>query len=111
MDFGTWEMQPWATIPRAELDAWAAAPLAYRGHGGEAVEELMARAASFLADLPTLPAAIVVTHSGIMKCLVGQLLGLPRKEWFALHFDYAAVCCLEREAGGWRLIWQNTPDG
>lgn len=110
MDFGAWEMQAWEALQRAELDAWAADPLGFRGHGGEAVAALMARTQAFVAALPPLPAVVVVTHAGIMKCLLGHLLGLSREAWFDLHFDYGRVTRIDREAEGWRLVWQNTAD-
>jgi broad specificity phosphatase PhoE len=30
MDFGEWENQAWTSLPRPEIDAWAADPLRYR---------------------------------------------------------------------------------
>jgi alpha-ribazole phosphatase len=110
MDFGAWEMQPWKELQRSELDAWAASPMAYRGHGGEAVQDLMDRARAFVSGLPEVPAVVAVTHAGIMKCILGNLLNLPREAWFELHFDYGTVTRLDRENGVWRLIWQNTAD-
>lgn len=67
MDFGAWEGQLWADLPRAELDAWAADLLHARPHGGESVAELRARS---LAGLREHAAAdvLIVTHHGIIKC-------------------------------------------
>ena len=45
-DFGTWEGVPWESIPRAELDAWAADFLHARPHGGESVQMLHERVAA-----------------------------------------------------------------
>jgi alpha-ribazole phosphatase len=43
MDFGTWEGIAWKSVPRAELDAWAADFMHARPHGGESVAMLLAR--------------------------------------------------------------------
>jgi alpha-ribazole phosphatase len=51
LDFGDWEMQPWESLERSLLDAWAQDPLHFRPPGGEAVAALRARVADFLAEL------------------------------------------------------------
>ena len=68
MDFGTWEGLPWASIPRTELDAWAADFLHARPHGGESVHMLRERAGAALDDYRRsgLP-HVVVTHAGVIK--------------------------------------------
>ena len=50
MDFGAWELRPWNEIPRAQIDAWAAAPMTYVPPGGESVVALRARVAAFLDE-------------------------------------------------------------
>ena len=37
LDFGSWEMHHWDTIPRAQIDAWAADVALYRPGDGESV--------------------------------------------------------------------------
>lgn len=65
MDFGSWEGIPWADVPRAGLDAWAADFMRYAGHGGESVADLETRVTQALAATPD--NAIVVTHSGCIR--------------------------------------------
>ena len=73
MDFGAWEGMPWDTIPRPELDAWAADFLHARPHGGESVHMLYERARSAVADYRrTGLSHIVVTHAGIIKAVRAQ---------------------------------------
>lgn len=74
MDFGRWEGLPWDTVPRAELEAWAADFHDARPHGGESVAMLTARVAAFLGQRRT-TGALVVTHAGVMRAalyLTGQ---------------------------------------
>jgi alpha-ribazole phosphatase len=74
MDFGAWENVPWADIPRAELDAWAADLLHARPHGGESVADLRARVLPALRDHAH-PQTLVVTHHGVIKCARWLVMG------------------------------------
>jgi len=74
MDFGAWEGQPWAAIPRAELDAWAADFLDARPHGGETVADLRDRVSEGMAGLEA--GTIIVTHAGVIKA-AAALRGHP----------------------------------
>ena len=68
MDFGAWEGVPWESIPRAELDAWAADFLHARPHGGENMHMLRERAGAALDDYRRNGLShVVVTHAGIIK--------------------------------------------
>ena len=100
-------MQPWADLPRAELDAWAADPLHFRGHGGESVAQVQLRVLAFLEKLPSAP-SVIVTHGGVMKVLAAFLLNLPQDEWLGMQFDYASVTRIDVDAGSRRLLWHNS---
>jgi len=81
MDFGTWEMQPWVSIPRADVDAWAADLSNYRPGDGESVLQMAERIAAFYADLQRQldqenGQAIVVCHAGTMRLLSACHAGL-----------------------------------
>ena len=65
MDFGAWEGLAWDAVPRAGLDAWAAAFDTYDGHGGESVAQLADRVAAGLDAAPD--GALIVTHMGCIK--------------------------------------------
>ena len=68
MDFGAWEGMPWESVPRAELDAWAADFLHARPHGGESVHMLWERAGAALGDYRRSGLShVVVTHAGVIK--------------------------------------------
>ena len=71
LDFGSWEMQPWEHIARADIDAWAANMVDYRPGGGESVLHMAERVSAFYADLATLALtrAIIVCHAGTMRLL------------------------------------------
>ena len=78
MDFGAWEGLPWASIPRPELDAWAADFLHARPHGGESVHMLRERTRAALADYRRSGRShLVVTHAGVIKAAQADA-GHPR---------------------------------
>jgi alpha-ribazole phosphatase len=86
-------MQPWTHIQRAAIDGWAADPLGYAPPGGESVGELQRRVNGFFDEIAAqgIERAVLVTHAGVMKVLVGRVRALPAREWMALSFDYEGV--------------------
>lgn len=74
MDFGDWELRPWDSIPRREIDAWAADPVGYAPGGGETVLQVAARIADFLEESMGQPDAssIVVCHAGTIRLLAAM---------------------------------------
>lgn len=89
MNFGDWEGRPWETVPRAELDAWAADVAAYVPPNGESPLQLQRRALDFVAGLDV-PAAIIVTHAGVIRTLLAHWQGLPPAQWTSLTFAYGS---------------------
>lgn len=95
MNFGAWEMRPWAEIQREALDGWAADPLGYTPPQGESVAQLQRRVQGFLAEIraASVERAVLVTHAGVIKVIVGKARELPARTWMALKFDYGSVTC------------------
>ena len=68
MDFGKWEGQPWADIPKTQLDAWTADFAHYpAGDTGESVGQFMARVASAFDELPAAKDVLWITHAGVIR--------------------------------------------
>ena len=64
---------PWDSIPRPELDAWAADFFHARPHGGESVHMLHERVGSAIADYRQSGVShVVVTHAGVIKAALAQ---------------------------------------
>jgi len=82
MDFGAWELRSWDTIPRAEVDGWAADLLHYRPGGGESVLAVAARVAAFRDELRDAGhgAALLVCHAGTMRLLSALHEGGPLEQ-------------------------------
>ena len=103
MHFGAWEMRPWDTIPRAEVDAWSADLLHHRPGGGESVMDVAARVAAFSDDLVRSghTRALVICHAGTIR-LLSSLHGGGTLEQAALRaaqaphrIDYGQLLLLE----------------
>ena len=78
LNFGSWELRPWADIARADVDAWAADMAHYRPGGGESVAMMAQRVAAFYDELAAgaAPEAIVVCHAGTIRLLAARARGL-----------------------------------
>lgn len=61
LDFGAWDGRPWAEVPQAEIEAWAADLVHHAPGGGETVQALLQRVAAVLAEAPH---AALITHGG-----------------------------------------------
>ena len=112
MHFGDWENRRWDDIPRADLDAWAAAPFDYTPPGGESAAAMAARVIAFANQLASPPRPsnadlILVSHQGPLRVLITHWLDLPRESWLKLQLDYAASTCIELSRHGNRLLWLN----
>jgi alpha-ribazole phosphatase len=94
LDFGDWELRPWDTIPREEIDRWAQDHTNRAPPNGETFNQLHLRVAEFLAEVNTNSAGtpiVVVTHGGVIRTLLADTLGLPLMNIFRLQIDYSSV--------------------
>ena len=92
MEFGGWEGQAWAAIPRAEIDAWAADPLRFRPGGGESVEDVLRRVRrAWTGIASSADTTLVVTHAGPIRCLLHLALGVPILQAIQASIAYNSV--------------------
>lgn len=94
LDFGDWEMQAWDEIPREHLDRWGEAYTHVAPPGGETFTELHRRTADFLSEVMARHRGhdvVVVTHAGVIRALLAEVLSLPLTEVFRFHLDYGSV--------------------
>lgn len=68
LNFGAWDGQQWADIPKSDIDAWVADFLGYAPAGGEALQTLLARASRWRPEPKQHRAApaLIVSHGGWM---------------------------------------------
>ena len=92
MDFCAWENRPWNSVPRAEVDAWAADPLRYRPGGGESVADVLLRVRrAWTGIASSADNTLVVTHAGPIRCLLHIALGVPILEAIQASIAYGSV--------------------
>lgn len=97
MNYGRWEGQLWDEIGREQLDAWLSNLEHYKTPDGESLGEVRDRGVAFLDDLREtgLEDAFVITHGGMVRCLIAHAIGLDLAHAARLSIDYASVTQLK----------------
>ncbi|MEY6432928.1 histidine phosphatase family protein [Thioalkalicoccus limnaeus] len=94
-DFGEWEGRTAAEIPLADLTRFWSDPVAYTPPGAEPFSALEVRALDAWRRLQDLAFTrlLVITHGGIIRILLGAVLGMPANRLLMLEVPHA---CLTR---------------
>ncbi|WP_039019516.1 histidine phosphatase family protein [Halocynthiibacter namhaensis] len=75
-NFGDWEGLPYAQLP--DLGDVSATDLAaYRGHGGESFDDVVARVSAGLRDIAREGSATCVVHAGTIRAAIAMAVGAP----------------------------------
>lgn len=98
MHFGDWENQTWSAITDAGGKTWGENWATQATPNGESFPQLYARASSFLTSLQSTTETgarqsmdIVITHSGVIRCLHAHMNGLTNQQVFSLNPDFGSV--------------------
>lgn len=94
LDFGAWEGRRWDAIPSSELTPWGENFTELAPPGGESFAALTQRCGEFVAELQAAPPGtdlIVVTHSGVIRALLVQWLGLAPGNALRLRVDFGGL--------------------
>nr|WP_024802403.1 histidine phosphatase family protein [Nocardia sp. BMG51109] len=91
LDAGTWRGGELTSVPEDELHAWLTDP-AFRGHGGEAVIDVIERVREWLSDIaadgtPT----IAVTHPAVIRAALLVALDAPAKSFWRIDIPPGSV--------------------
>lgn len=91
--FGDWEMTRWDDIDAAALDAWMQDFVNVGAPNGENLVRMYARVAEFMEHLraTNFERCLVVTHSGVIRCIWAHLLNIPLDQIFKLEVGYGEV--------------------
>jgi alpha-ribazole phosphatase len=101
LDFGELEGRRYDEIAREQPSLyrkWMTEPTGVRFPGGEAFDDLRARAAAAITDLvgaSTGEAIAVVTHGGVVRAALADALGLPSERIFRLDVGYCRVTVVD----------------
>ncbi|MDO8653433.1 MAG: histidine phosphatase family protein [Undibacterium sp.] len=82
MHFGSWEMQAWDDIARAEIDAWADDVAAYAPGRGENVIAMALRVINFLRQLAMSEhnEIAIVAHAGSIRLILAYQRGMQASD-------------------------------
>ena len=113
MDFGAWEMRPWESLARRELDAWARDVTGFAPPGGECAREIVLRMAAWASGVRGAQSAahavhVAVTHAGPIRLHTATALRMPTTACLTWSLDFGALCHLHvADDGHARLIRWN----
>ncbi len=95
LDFGNWEMTKWADIDPQEMHVWSEDILNQAPHQGESFGQFYNRIIEYFTQLenntPDETVTAIVSHSGVIRCLLMKFLEIPYHKIFSWQLDYGAV--------------------
>ena len=96
MNFGQWECRPWDAIPRQEIDDWIKDLEHTSPPDGESLGQVYQRTSEFLSELEEKNHndVIVITHGGVIRCMLANALNLPIKNGHRLEIDYGSFSAI-----------------
>lgn len=98
LHFGDWEMAAWDTIPRDDFDVWANDYEVLAPPNGETFGQLHQRSKQFVEELAAHAHnqhILVVTHGGLIRAMIAEVLQMPLKRLFRMTIDHASMTQLE----------------
>lgn len=110
LHFGDWEMQAWDTIPRDVFDTWASDYAHLPPPNGETFSQLQHRSQSFIEDVSGHlhgKNVAVVTHGGVIRAMLADVLNMPLKGLFRMVIDHASVTQISFDGEVPRIYFMN----
>ncbi|QBC30981.1 alpha-ribazole phosphatase family protein [Pandoraea sp. XY-2] len=110
MDFGAWEMRPWDTLDRRDLDAWARDIHGFSPPGGESARDVVLRMHAWARGLRAVAndVHVAVAHAGPIRLHTATALRMPTTACLSWALDFGALCHLHvADDGHARLIRWN----
>lgn len=93
LDFGEWEGQKWDQISPESLREWMNDFVNTACPGGECYRELIERATEWWEEVieKNDKTVVVVTHAGVIRCLLSYVLDIPYSNSFRLAIEPGSV--------------------
>lgn len=93
LNYGAWEMKSWSEIATDDFQRWATDFVSFAPPQGESYQMLANRCEDFWHDLIQRDAerAIIITHSGVIRCLIAKILEIPLHKVMSLNLDCGSV--------------------
>lgn len=99
LNFGKWELQKWDEINPNELNPWMEDFVNVNCPNGESYRELAVRTFEFLKEIVKQQheKIIVISHGGVIRSLLAQILEIPLEKSFSLQIDYGKISKIKGE--------------
>ena len=93
MDFGDWEMQHWNQIEETALHTWMSDFVNVKVPNGENFIGMFQRVVAAFELLPfeKHEKIVIVSHAGVIRCLLSYMSNLPLADTFKFEFDYGGI--------------------
>jgi probable phosphoglycerate mutase len=110
---GAWEGRARSDVAEREPERFVAFyrdPVTQRPAGAEPLERLVGRVSdAYTRHLAAYPGRhlLIVCHAGVMRALVGHLLGADARRWYRIRIDYAGLIRVRHGRLGPSIEWVN----
>lgn len=93
LNFGKWELKKWNEIDPDELNIWMGDFVNVKCTNGESYKDLSNRSSDFFNELidKSDEKIIVISHGGVIRSLLAQILEIPLEKSFSLQIDCGKV--------------------
>ena len=109
LNFGKWEGRFWKDIPEEESSSWTQDFLNTPTPEGESYMQMKDRIILFLNELidENPGDAVLVTHAGVIRVLLGYILEIPPANIFSLQVDTGRMSSISFENGNFNIEFMN----
>lgn len=107
LDFGDWEMKPWDDIPKATITPWMEDFVNVSVPNGESYIQLEERVNDFFSAIKKTENdqnLIIVSHSGVIRACLANLLSIPLKDSFGISIQYGDCFKLKKMNNRFKVI-------
>ncbi len=96
LDFGEWEGKKWDDIDSEKLQEWMRDFVNVSCPGGESYLDLKERVLDWWDELleKDNEYVVVVTHAGVIRCLLSQVLEIPLSKSFRIAIDRGNIAAI-----------------
>lgn len=92
INFGDWELKKWNEIDRLEIEKWSNDYVSNNCPAGESFSDLYKRVIEFYNDILLINKdIIVVTHGGVIRCLLANILEIPLKNAHKIKVNMGSI--------------------
>ncbi len=106
LDYGEWDGRSFPDLPPEELRRWRDDP-SFAPPGGESLQTVTARVASFCTEHLEGPVTVAVSHVSPIKCAVTWALGAGEELGWRMFLDLASITRVSGRDGHASLVGFN----